>query len=157
MSRCVSGEWGHPMRFVFIKIIAVLLLCLPASGLAKTYAIEKIAVDAEVASDGALHVSEEITYRFSGKFSFANREIPLAAGERISDISVSEDGLDYVRSSSEDRHTFSVVEPRGQVKIKWFYRARNERRTFRISYTLHGVVKRYPDVAELNHKLYAIA
>lgn len=140
------------MRFVFMRIIAVLLLCLPASGMAKSYGIERIAVDAEVASDGALHVSEEITYRFSGKFSFAFREIPLAAGESISDIRVSEGGRGFALSSSEDPSTFSVVKPRGRVKIKWFYRARNERRTFRISYTLHGVVKRYPDVAELYHK-----
>jgi uncharacterized membrane protein len=141
-----------PMRFAFIKIVAVLLLCLPATSMAKTYGIEKIAIDAEVKSDGSFHISEEITYGFSGRFRFAFREMPLAADESISDIRVDEGRLVYVRSSSDEPSTFEVIEQRGRVTIKWYYHARNERRTFRISYTLHGVVKRYPDVAELYHK-----
>jgi uncharacterized membrane protein len=140
------------MRLVVINIVAAFFACLPASGVAKTWGVERIAVEAEVTSDGSLHISEEITYGFSGKFSFAFREMPLAADESVSDIRVDEGRLVYVRSSSEEPSTFEVIEQRGRVKIKWYFSAGNERRTFRISYTLHGVVKRYPDVAELYHK-----
>jgi uncharacterized membrane protein len=117
--------------------------------LAKTYSVERIAIDAEVSGHGDLYISEEITYRFRGSFLYAFREIPLKPGEKISRIRVREGAGEYDRSSSESPGTFTVTERSSSVTITWYYDAQDERRTFGLSYTVSGVVKRYSDVAEL--------
>ena len=67
----------------------------------------------------------------------------------MSDVRVTEEDTEYRESRSERPGHFSIEdEGRGQ-RITWYYRARNEQRTFTIRYTLKGAVKRYPDVADV--------
>ena len=58
----------------------------------------------------------------------------------------------FAESTSESPGTFSVSPADGETRVTWHYRARNETRTFRLTYTLSGAVKRYPDIGELYFK-----
>jgi len=119
---------------------------------AKSYRVERIDVHADVAGDGTLVLSEHLTYDFTGSFSFAYRVIPKKPGEVVTDVRVSESGRHYERRPGESPGTFTVTEDGRSVKITWYYRATNGRRTFEIGYTMHGAVHRYPDVVEVYQK-----
>jgi len=121
-------------------------------GMAKSYSIERIAIDAGIRADGTLDITEQITYKFDGSFSFAFRDIPLAQDESITDIRVFESGRQYNESSNKSPRTFTVTQGASGVNVTWYYQATDEELTFRFTYTLRGVVKRFSDMAELYYK-----
>ena len=129
-------------------LVGCCLMVARAPAAAKTYTVNRIESEVIVRRDGSIQVGERITFAFRGSFSFAYRDIPLKAGERLSDVRVSEDGVDYSMTGTEQAGTFSLEERSGTRRVTWHYRARDQQRTFVLRYTLGGVVKRYPDVAE---------
>jgi len=55
-----------------------------------------------VEPDGSLAMEERITFFFDGSFTGAYRDIPLRDGERISAVSVEENGLGYAPGASAE-------------------------------------------------------
>jgi hypothetical protein len=84
------------MRRIAAWLAALLLGMLPAGpALAQSYVISLAIVEMMVEPDGAVLVTETLTYAFDGSFSGAYRDIPLGGGQRITDVSVSEEGVAY--------------------------------------------------------------
>jgi len=129
-----------------------LLLAQSVSAWAKSYTVEDLHIEAQVFTDGALRIRETIRYEFKGSFSFAFREIPLKTGERLASIQVSEGSNQFVESEESEPGFFEVSSAKDRTKITWRFKARDEGRTFNIAYTVHGAVRRYPDVIELYYK-----
>ena len=61
----------------------------------KFYRLTHAVVDGSLGTDGALTVSERITFEFHGKFSGAFRDIPLPDNETFEEIGVREGATDY--------------------------------------------------------------
>jgi uncharacterized membrane protein len=108
-----------------------------------------------VSPDGTARVTESLTYTFDGRFSYAFRTIPLRLGDRVYDVEVAEGGDKYVMSMTEARGSYSVVRRADEVEIKWHYRAKNETRTFVVSYSVEGAVSRHADVVEFYLTLFS--
>src|SRR4029077_127988 len=89
-------------------------------------------------ADGTLAVVEHLTYDFTGRFSYGTRPIPAGTYE-ITDMTVSDHG----------RPLSTVGDP---YNLQWFFSAEDERRTFDVSYRVHGITAVGPDVAELYWK-----
>ena len=136
-------------RSVFFGSLILCLLVLPSYLSAKKFDLDDLRIRAEVQPDGRLRVVEDITYDFDGRFRYAFRTIPLKPGESISEIRVLEDSHPLVASSSEEPGTYQVSRSSRSVKIRWNFRARNEKRTFRLDYTVNGAVRKHLDAAEL--------
>ncbi|HVD49906.1 MAG TPA: DUF2207 domain-containing protein, partial [Gaiellaceae bacterium] len=69
---------------------------------AKSFALPASDVQARVEPDGAVVVTERITFRFDGPFEGAFREIPLRAGESLDRITVAEGGRSYRPGASAE-------------------------------------------------------
>ncbi len=139
----------------YITVLALVIAVgtvVPGVCAAKSYAVERIQVDASVLSDGSMKVAEEITYLFDGSFTFAFREIPLKRGERMTGITLTDGGRPYTASPGQQPGTFRVDEENGTTRVTWYYAAKNERKTFIFSYVIEGVVRRYEDTAELYYQ-----
>jgi len=119
----------------------------------KSFRFTRFHSEVQIRDDGSVEVTESLTYVFDGKFRRAFRKIPLRPGDRITGVRVSEGGRAYREQPGEAPGTFIVAQNPGEVSIHWCYSARNETRTFDISYTVTGLVSRYPDVAEYYHKV----
>jgi len=137
-------------RSAALFLCALLLAARPA--LAQRYAVENLDIDATVREDGALDVREILTYDFRGAFTFAFRDIPRKPMTRIEAIAVTEDGREYVSSNSTEPGHFSVAERGTSTRITWRYRAKDEQRTFTLSYRITGQIQKFPDTAELYYK-----
>ena len=133
----------------FFGSLILCLLVLPSYLAAKKYDLDDLRIRAEVQTDGRLRVVEAITYDFDGRFRYAFRTIRLKPGESISQIRVLEDSHSLVASSSGEPGTYHVSRSGSGVKIRWNFRARNEKRTFRLDYTVNGAVRKHLDAAEL--------
>jgi uncharacterized membrane protein len=140
-------------RFNILKLVilaAFFALCLSSFSFgAKSYRISELKISAELYEDGNMDVIETRTYSFSGQFSYAFRVLPLTESVSFRDFSVSEAGESYRLSDEEKPGTYRIIHTPGQVEVRWFFRAKDERRTFDFHYTAAGAVERYEDAAVL--------
>ena len=129
-------------------------------GTGKFYRLTHAQVDGTLGSDGALTVSERITFEFHGNFSGAYRDIPLADDQTFEDIGVREGGTDYDSGASTELggfglpDTFGAVAARDEsgqrvVRIVWHYSATDETRTFQIHYRVRGLTKVHADAVDV--------
>lgn len=135
-----------------ILILLVLMLSSQPALADKSYRMKDVSITADLASDGSMSVSEARTYRFKGRFKYAFRTFRL--DERISyaDFRVSENGQPYELADSKEPGTYRVTQDDGEIEVRWYYRARNEARTFTLDYRVDGAVKRHDDTAVLYYK-----
>ncbi|MFQ5719423.1 MAG: DUF2207 domain-containing protein [Acidobacteriota bacterium] len=136
-----------------LTVLGVLALLATGTVFAKSYHVARVDVNGTVEANAALLVEETLTYRFKGRFRFAYRDIPTSDEVSVSDVRVSEAGSAFMEQEGERPGTFTVRLTDEGKRITWYYTARNETRTFRLTYTLTGAVHRYTDVAEVNFKL----
>jgi hypothetical protein len=130
---------------------------LPGS---RYYDLPSAKVAAVVRPDGSVRVVETITFSFHGRYSGAFRDIPLAPGQSISDVRVSENGIPYQAGASTVLGSFGTAGSFGAVqlpdreRIVWHYSAMDEPRAFTLSYVLHGVLIVHPDVVDMNMNVW---
>jgi hypothetical protein len=130
----------------------------------KHFRIDRADVRIEVRPDASLHVTENLTFDFSGDFSGAYRDIPLAGGVRAGNVTVSEAGEEYepggntVLGSFDFPGTFGAERiqfpgedggPTAGFRVVWHYRAADEERTFAVEYDVEGAAKAYDDVVDV--------
>jgi hypothetical protein len=137
-----------------------LLLALAPSAFAKSYDITNADVDLSLAPDGALLVTEHLTFNYDGSFEGAYRDIPLLHDEKIRDVVVSENGRDYKPGGntilgSHDRPGVYGWEYTGDgFRIVWHYQAADEQRTYDISYKVINGAVAYDDVIDIGWNVW---
>ncbi|MEM0360658.1 MAG: DUF2207 domain-containing protein, partial [Candidatus Diapherotrites archaeon] len=136
------------MRFKNLALLLVLLFILLSQAWAKSYSLEKAELYYKIEPDGLVKAEEKITFNFSGDFSFAYKD--FAQGNwtygtaRVFDIT---SGTPIELKTDWNKGEF------GQ-RLTWYYSAHNERKTFKIEYTVSRAVKAYSDVGEFYWKVW---
>lgn len=140
------------------QLLLFLLVTLVFNSLvfAMSYEIVDLRMKMEIDEDGLVHVVEERTVEFNGSYSGFFQYIDTGRGDfAVRDLSVAEKGKSYVRlkqSSPGPVGTYYVLEKDKEVYVDWSFSAKDESRTFILSYILDGVVFKHGDVAELYYK-----
>lgn len=132
------------------SLLFFLLLLLAGSpgAIAKSYDIPTIQVEVTLNPDGTVQITEHLTYVFDGSFSWAEYTLPMQGFAAIRDISISGDQGPYINQNNKQPGTFSVARNEDQVRMRWYYTAEDEQRTFTISYTLEGAITIGPEWSE---------
>ena len=151
-------------RLVFLAAFGALLYAIGLvnwSEVEKSYRINEADVRVEVQDDASLQITERLEFDFTGDFSGAYRDIPLAEGVEARNVQVSEGGEDYEPGGatglgSYDRpgtfgtEELTITEPGGGptkgFRVVWHYEAHSEVRTFEVSYDVTGATEAYDDV-----------
>ncbi len=140
-------------QLVLGAMAAATLLAAVSPALAdKRHSVPQVDVDALVLPDGRAAFVETIVYDYRGSFRYATRDIPLAPGQSVDRFEVAEAGVPYAPGDGEEPGTFRVERKPDSVRVTWYYRARDERRAFTLSYTFTGAVTRGPEVAQFYHQ-----
>jgi len=143
-----GSSWWPRMKKVAVFVLLAGLCILAAAAQTKNYYFPEVRTEIAVEKDGGFLVEEFRTYEFQGSFSWTDLRIPLAVTR--SGRSVRATLTDFAVSDESGRPLATetgLVD--GAFQAKWFYSARNERRTFRIRYRIRGGIRTYPDVTEL--------
>lgn len=130
---------------LFAALLAFVLLSGTAS--AKSYSLDKAELYYKVMPDGLVEAREEITFDFSGSFSYAYRDIPNGEWQ-LSDIKV------YDTTAGREALPFTVSLHGSDRRIQWNFSAEDESRTFSVEYRLSNAVRAYDDVAEFYWKVW---
>jgi uncharacterized membrane protein YgcG len=135
------------------SLAAILLGTLLCSTVgAKSYRITRADINARLDEDGSMEVSESLTYRFAGSFTFAYRDLPATGPAAYSDFEVLEAGRPYRQSGTEEPGTFNISRTPERTRVTWFYRAHDQSRTFEFRYRARNAVIRHEDAAVLYFK-----
>ena len=131
--------------FLFLALLAPVKGRLAAE--TKNYFIPELRADLYVQKDGSFIVEEFLTFEFQGQFSWASLWIPLRARKNSSlEVKIQEFRVRDERGLDLPLET--KVEA-GKFQARWHFSARNERRTFNLSYRVVNGILNYPEVSEL--------
>jgi len=131
-----------------LLISLIMVFFTAGNALASDYAIPKITVDVQITDDGIVQITEYLTYRFDGTFSWAQYSLPMEGFSEVRNIRVSEQDGSYINENTEEAGTYSVSEGSGSVNIKWHYNASDTTRVFSISYDLVDALTIGPDESQ---------
>lgn len=132
-------------RLFGLALVIGALLVAPLEALAQTKTLvwQRLDSDITVQPNGDLRILETNVIRFtSGSFSFGYRDIKQARLTDISDIVV----MEGVENNTPLRIETSTTDA-GDFRIKYYFAtpAENETRTLRLSYTIKGATRYYPE------------
>ena len=128
------------MRIRTLTLSILLILSSFFSTSAKSYEIPDVRVEVTIKKDGTVHVTEYLTYVFDGSFSWAEYQIPRQGFSIMTDIRILENGKSYINKNIESPGNFSVLKSEEAIKLRWYYSAEDEKRTFTVSYILKGAL-----------------
>ncbi|MBI5229306.1 DUF2207 domain-containing protein [Candidatus Micrarchaeota archaeon] len=132
-------------------MLVVFLLLLAGLAEAKSYYFPQVELNYELEDDASVFVKEKLTFNFEGDFHYAYRDFPYGGWE-YSSIKVFE-----VRNGAEipiEAEDLQVYEDVGFKRVKWFYSAYNERKTFLLTYVLKKAIVSYEDAYEFYWKAW---
>ena len=114
----------------------------------KSFYFPQVRIDIQIGPEGSFTVDEYRTYEFRGRFSWASLWIPLRVERQgygydvaVEDFSIKDEIGSPLQTESGERGD--------RFEAKWYFSARNTRRTFHIHYRVHGGIVSYPRVSEL--------
>jgi uncharacterized membrane protein len=143
-------------RPAWLALALVATLALPAAAHAdKSFTLPRAVVSVTLARDGEVLVREDLTFSYSGFFTGAYRDIPLASDVSTRDVQVSEAGEPYLPGgntalgSDDAAGRFGVVRLQQGLRIVWHYQQNGGERTFTLRYRLRNVVTAYDDAVEV--------
>lgn len=122
------------------------------SSKSKRYYIDDIQINAKILPDGSLHIEESRTFRFRGSYTWADYSIPLQQLGKVTDFSLMEEDIEYSEGYEKRPGIYIISQDENEFYVKWFYRAKNERRTFTLNYRIEDAVIVHDDVAEFYYK-----
>ena len=149
-------------RLAVLVLLGWLILTGSRKAEAKSYRISEVEIKATAQEDGAVNISEQRIYDFSGDYTFAYQEILKRTNGRnidykLSNFSICDEENCYQELNEGQIATAETERPRGTyyVKdqgdsyyIKWFYRASNQQKKFTLNYRIDNGITKQADTAE---------
>ena len=131
------------------------VLCVPA--LARSYKVGPVGIDATVAKDGSLLVTEDRTYVVSGSINGVIWDVPRGTYEgrsveatvRQVSATTKVGTTDLVQGDSAEPRTYTHQDADDCIRLTLYWPAQDETVTFRVTYELSNLVTRWSDTAEL--------
>jgi uncharacterized membrane protein len=135
---------------LWIFAAAALLAIMPVfvGAETKNFYFPEVRIDINIERDGSFIVDEFRTYDFEGSFTWGTLWIPLSVNRQGYRYDVSVEDLRIFDEKGEPLRTETSSAGR-TFQAKWYYQARNEKRTFHIHYHVRNGIISYPDVSEL--------
>ena len=116
-------------KFPFLLCLALILLSSFAA--AKSFSFPHVGAEYTVHDDASIDVREELTFDFSGDFSFAYRDIKLSGDESVENFLVYEEIPNEFASGQNELVPAQVETEYGSpFHATWHYSAGNETKTF---------------------------
>lgn len=139
------------MKKIMTGMILILsFLMIVACSEDRSFSIDNVTIDAQIDTEGLIHVRELYTYTFDGAFEGMTRSVEsdveqfkaFAIDEQISDSTVSIENLEPLTIEKEDS-TWKI-----------YSASENETKQVLYSYVVEGSVKKYEDIADVKYAFF---
>ena len=118
--------------FLFSSVLFLILLIPAAGDESKNFYFPEVRIQIQIDKDGSFSVDEFRTYEFQGRFGWAKLWIPLRIDRQGTRYEASIENFSITDEQNIPLRT-EVGQAKGRFEAKWYYSARNERRTFHIT------------------------
>ncbi len=138
--------------------LAIFIFAGGAKVSAEEIKVVKDYIKAEIKSDGAISVTEDITFNFSGKYNGVYKDISFDKGGTVSDLEISELKDKAIQFKMADTANngevgvYTTTKSNSNLRVKIYSPSVDEDKTFRINYRISDAAKKYNDTAELYWK-----
>lgn len=146
-----------------LALVALACLCLPATAWAKSYTVSRVDIDATLAADGSLSVTERRTYQFSGMFQGIYWDVPRGSYQgrsidtRLVSVTaeVGERELSFAQAPAgiaDDgglAGTYELAEQADCLRLKLYLPVNGDTVTYQVAYEMPQLATRWGDVGEL--------
>lgn len=129
---------------------------MPQLSFAKNYSIPSVSIEATINKDGSVDFMEERSFNFDGHFTFGYYDLSKTGYNSLEDFFIYEGDIPYFYSKNEENGSYYIEDMGDKYRVRFFYEAENEIKTFTFKYKLSGVVKVYEDFGEFYWKLQGI-
>ena len=150
-----AKRWAMVAWAAAMGIALSLLLSAPAS--ARTYKVGPVRIEATVAQDGSVLVTEERTFAFSGSYNgiywdvpqgtYEGRDIRATIRQVSATAKAGETGL--AQAASGTAGTYQQEDEDDCVHLTIHWPSQDEQVVFSVTYELSGLCARWSDTAEL--------
>jgi len=141
-------------KFLTLFLLIFLFFTLTVKSIkAKDYYINKVKIDVTINKDGSAYFIEERTFTFDGVYTYGYYDLPKKGFDSLEEFLVYEGDTPFNNDHSEKPQTYYIDDMFSSYRIKFFYYAENETKTFKFIYKLKGVTKVYEDYGEFYWKL----
>lgn len=144
--------------FIFIILAAIIGSTVTSNG-EQSLNITNWTVESSISENGDLGIIEDITFNFKGKYNGVFREVILEDTSGIAGIEIAEVSGDKIleykkveNAKKGDSNVFLIDRKNDGVILQVFSPSRDEKKTFRMIYTIKNVAKKYNDTGELFYK-----
>ena len=140
-------------RLVILTAAILLIFLWAGTAQARSYSIPEVYIEAEILEDGRVKIQEQRTFYFEGSFSWLEHWIFIKGDSFFDNFSVREGDTRYQREDTGEPGTFQVSgdgkdSSEDRVEVRWFYQARDQRKTFTVAYDAHRAVKVHEDTVD---------
>lgn len=147
-------------KFSIIFLILIMVLSFPLKPYAEdSLSISRWLIESELLENGDLYIEEDITFDFSGKFNGVFREIVLEKTSGVKNIEVGEiiDGeeikYDNINKGKKGNSNVFTIDTNNNSKTITIYSpSKDQKKTFKIKYTVKNVAIKHNDTGELNYQ-----
>jgi len=149
----------HWLNWKSCLLILILGLLLPlgftdTARAERSLTMRQVLIEAEILPDASMQVTEKLTIDFSGQWNGFYINIPRGDSP-IKEVLVSEKGQPYKFNSGSQYGppgSYLIKNENSKTTIDWSINAKDEVRTFDVSYRVVNAVKVHSDTAELYRK-----
>ena len=146
-------------KFLICFFVLILTISLvPIKALASDGVdLSKLNIETKIAQDGSINMEELITYDFKDKYNGAYRDISTKNTDGLYNLNVlliSKNGQEIpfkkvTDAKDGDTGVFELIKQENDLyRIKIYSPSDNEKKTFKISYTMKNVAIKYNDIGE---------
>ena len=140
-----------------LYILTIFIIVIPCTLIAKNkkrYDITDVNIIGQVYEDGKIEITEKRTYKFKrGKFQYAFQQFStLDENINYENFRVFDENTEFYESEGKENGSFYINEKESYIDVRWYFKAKNESRTFTIKYTIKNIIKKYADVSELYYQ-----
>ena len=138
------------LLLLVLPVLATTLL--PAPALADSFTIDNVRIEARVAADGSMTVTERRTVSFTGSFSRLYWELGARGSRDITVVGISGPGGAMIATEdvkARPPSTYAVRRSTGVPSVQAFFRLTDTVGTFTLRYRVRGAAVRWLDTGEL--------
>ncbi|MDA3936272.1 MAG: DUF2207 domain-containing protein, partial [Actinomycetota bacterium] len=145
-------------RRALVLLVIAILMAAPATAVAKSYWVSEVRIDAAVAADGSMAVTEARTFGFEGAYTFVFWDLDASAASAIEILGVDGPTGPYTQTTdpgsvdSRPPGMFYVNNYGSGVEVRVYHRTSDDSATFSLRYRVIGAAKKWDDTSELYWK-----
>ncbi|WP_446897694.1 DUF2207 family protein [Clostridium sp. LBM24168] len=148
----------------FFVLFSIIFVYPPKVSASDEVSLSKFNIETTIKENGSINMVELITYNFKGKYNGSYRDISIKNTDGISNIKVllvSKNGLEVPfrevnNAKNGDNNVFQILKQGTNLyRIKIYSPSNDEKKTFKIYYTMKNVAIKYNDVGEFFYEYWS--